>query len=50
VLGVILLMLAVDLFAHRKAAVIGPREAPVWSGIWLALVPVRRSSPVGMGQ
>ena len=31
VLGVILLMLAVDLVAHRTAHVIGVREAAVWS-------------------
>jgi tellurite resistance protein TerC len=37
VLGVILLMLAVDLFAHRRAQVIGVREAAAWSGVWLAL-------------
>ncbi|MGY1782556.1 TerC family protein [Geodermatophilus sp. SYSU D01036] len=37
VLGVIVGMLAVDLFAHRRAHVIGVREAAVWSGIWVAL-------------
>ncbi|SEF20098.1 tellurite resistance protein TerC [Amycolatopsis pretoriensis] len=37
VLGVILLMLAVDLFAHRKAHVVGVREALVWSGVWVTL-------------
>lgn len=37
VLGVILLMLAVDLFAHRKAHVVGVREALTWSGVWVAL-------------
>jgi len=37
VLGVILLMLAIDLFAHRKAHVIGVREAAVWSTIWVTL-------------
>ncbi|MDX2024836.1 TerC family protein [Microcella sp.] len=37
VLGVILLMLAIDLFAHRKAHVIGVREAAVWSIIWVTL-------------
>ena len=35
VLGVILVMLAVDLFAHRRAHVIGVREAAVWSVIWV---------------
>ena len=29
-------MLAVDLFAHRKAHVIGVREAALWSGVWVA--------------
>lgn len=37
VLGVILIMLAVDLFAHRRAHVIGVREAALWSAVWLAL-------------
>lgn len=36
VVGVILAMLAVDLFAHRRAHVIGVREAAVWSAIWVA--------------
>ncbi|MEX5269119.1 TerC family protein [Kocuria sabuli] len=36
VLGFILVMLAVDLFAHRHAHVIGVREAAVWSGVWVA--------------
>src|SRR6478752_2385478 len=36
VLGVIILMLAVDLFAHRKAHVIGVREAALWSAVWVA--------------
>ncbi|RBY84786.1 TerC family protein [Blastococcus sp. TF02A-26] len=35
VLAVILAMLAMDLFAHRRAHVIGLREAAVWSGIWV---------------
>ena len=35
VLGVIVLMLAVDLFAHRKAHVIGVREAALWSAAWV---------------
>ncbi|MCI2267197.1 hypothetical protein L2W11_16965, partial [Sediminivirga luteola] len=33
VLGVILVMLAVDLVAHRKAHVIGVREAAAWSRV-----------------
>ena len=37
VLGVILLMLAVDLVAHRTAHVIGVREAAVWSIVWVSL-------------
>ncbi|MCD1143702.1 TerC family protein [Kocuria sp. LUK] len=32
----ILLMLAVDLFAHRRAHVIGVREAAAWSAVWVA--------------
>jgi len=36
VLAVIVLMLAVDLFAHRRAHVIGVREAALWSGVWVA--------------
>ncbi|KQN84442.1 TerC family protein [Arthrobacter sp. Leaf69] len=36
VLAVIVLMLAVDLFAHRKAHAIGVREAALWSGVWVA--------------
>ena len=30
-------MLAVDLFAHRRASVISGREALVWSAVWLAI-------------
>ena len=37
VLGLILAMLAVDLFAHRRAHVIGVREAAVWSAVWVAI-------------
>ncbi|GAB2686815.1 TerC family protein [Thalassiella azotivora] len=37
VLAVILAMLAVDLFAHRRAHVIGVREAAAWSVVWVAL-------------
>ncbi|MGY1933565.1 TerC family protein [Nocardia gipuzkoensis] len=37
VLAVILVMLAVDLFAHRNAHVVSVREAAIWSGIWVAL-------------
>jgi tellurite resistance protein TerC len=36
VLGIIVLMLAVDLFAHRRAHVIGVREAALWSAVWVA--------------
>lgn len=37
VLAVILVMLAIDLFAHRRAHVIGVREAAAWSAVWVAL-------------
>lgn len=37
VLAVILFMLAVDLFAHRRAHVVGTREALLWSVVWVAL-------------
>jgi tellurite resistance protein TerC len=37
VLAVILGMLAVDLLAHRRAHVVRPREALVWSAVWVAL-------------
>ena len=37
VIGVILAMLAIDLFAHRKAHIIGVKEAAVWSAVWVAL-------------
>ncbi|MER7502683.1 TerC family protein [Nonomuraea pusilla] len=37
VLGVIVAMLAVDLFAHRRAHAIGMREAALWSGVWVTL-------------
>jgi tellurite resistance protein TerC len=37
VLGVILTMLVVDLVAHRRAHVIGVREAALWSTVWVAL-------------
>lgn len=36
VLSLIVLMLAVDLFAHRKAHVIRVREAALWSAVWVA--------------
>lgn len=35
VLGVIVAMLAIDLFAHRRAHVIGVREALGWSIVWV---------------
>lgn len=35
VLGAILLMLLIDLFAHRDAHVIGVREAAGWSAFWV---------------
>lgn len=37
VIGTILVMLAIDLFAHRKAHVIGVREAVGWSILWVTL-------------
>ncbi len=37
VLAVILAMLAVDLFSHRNAHVVGVREAAAWSAVWVAL-------------
>ena len=37
VLGVIVVMLAIDLFAHRKAHVVSVREAAVWSIVWVGL-------------
>lgn len=35
VLAIILVMLAIDLFAHRRAHVIGVREALGWSIVWV---------------
>lgn len=35
--GVILVVLAVDLLAHRGQRSVGVREAAVWSGVWVAL-------------
>lgn len=37
VLGTILAMLVVDLVAHRRAHIIGVREALAWSAVWIAL-------------
>ena len=37
VLGLVVGMLAVDLFAHRRAHVITVREAAVWSALWVAV-------------
>ncbi|MDA8437143.1 MAG: TerC family protein [Actinomycetales bacterium] len=37
VLGVILVMLAVDLVAHRTAHVVSVREAAAWSAAWVSL-------------
>lgn len=36
-LAVILLMLAIDLFAHRTAHVISAKEAGMWSAVWITL-------------
>ena len=35
--GVVVIMLAVDLLAHRGAHVIGFREAAAWSGVWVGV-------------
>ena len=37
VLGLILAMLALDLLAHRRAHVVGVREAAVWTVVWVSL-------------
>lgn len=37
VLAVIVVMLAIDLFAHRTAHVVGVREAALWSALWVTL-------------
>lgn len=37
VLGLILLMLAIDLFAHREAGEISFKEAAFWSAVWVSL-------------
>ena len=37
VLGLILAMLGLDLLAHRRAHVVGVREAAVWSAVWVSL-------------
>ena len=37
VLGLIIAMLAIDLFAHRKASVISLKEAAIWSAVWVSL-------------
>jgi tellurite resistance protein TerC len=37
VLAVILVMLAVDLLAHRTAHVVGVKEAATWSAVWVSL-------------
>jgi len=37
VLAVIVTMLAIDLFAHRTAHVVGVKEAAVWSAVWVSL-------------
>ena len=35
VLAFIIVMLVVDLFAHRRAHAIGVREAAIWTGVWV---------------
>ena len=39
-LGVVLAMLAVDLFMHRDAHIISVKEAAIWSLIWVAVATV----------
>ncbi len=39
-LGIVLVMLAVDLFMHRDAHVISVKEAAVWSVIWVAVASI----------
>ena len=39
-LGIVLVMLAVDLFMHRDAHVISVKEAAVWSVIWVGVASV----------
>lgn len=36
VVAFIMAMLAIDLFAHRRAHTIGVREAALWTGVWVA--------------
>ena len=42
----ILVMLAVDLVAHRHAHVVSTREAAVWSAVWVALGLIEKSLAV----
>lgn len=37
VIGLILLMLTIDLVAHRRAHIISVREAAIWSGVWVLM-------------
>jgi tellurite resistance protein TerC len=37
VLGVIVVMLAIDLFAHRDAHVFTAKQAAIWSAVWVAM-------------
>ncbi|GAA0972781.1 Putative membrane-bound redox modulator Alx [Nocardioides aquaticus] len=37
VLAVIVVMLGIDLFAHRTAHVVGVKEAATWSAVWVSL-------------
>lgn len=37
VIAFIIVMLAIDLIAHRRAHVIGVKEAAAWSAVWVAL-------------
>ena len=37
-LGAIVVMLLVDLFAHRDNHVVETREAAIWSAVWIVTV------------
>lgn len=39
-LGIVLAMLAVDLFMHKDAHIISVKEAAVWSGIWVGVATI----------
>ena len=39
-LGIVLAMLAVDLFMHKDAHIISVKEAAVWSGVWVGVATI----------